>query len=332
MESKTLRSVAALIAGGALLGGCNDAEATQSTLTGEIVIDGSSTVYPITQAIAEEFRHVHPKVQSRVGLSGTGGGFKKFSAGETDISDASRPIKESEAASTAAAGVTYVELPVAYDGLTVVVSKANTWVDHLTVAELKRIWDTGSKVNNWNEVRDGFPDKPLKLFGPGTDSGTFDYFTEAINGKSGQCRSDFTASEDDNVLVTGVAGSEGGLGFFGFAYYKENRDKLIAGPIQDSGAPVAPTIETINDGSYAPLSRPVFIYVSTAAAARPEVKAFIDFYLETVPMLIEEVGYVALPDAVYAGVRQRFANRVAGSAYASPDAQGKSLLELYSRQ
>lgn len=274
--------------------------AEEAKLTGEIKIDGSSTVFPITEAIAEEFLAAHPDVKVPVGVSGTGGGFKKWIAKETDINDASRPIKEQEAADAKAAGIEFVEVKVAFDGLSVLVNPENTWVESLTVDELKKIWAPDSTVKTWKDVRPEWPADAIKLYAPGTDSGTFDYFTEAINGKSGEIRPDFTASEDDNVLVQGIAGDKNALGFFGFAYYEENMDKLKLVGIDNGKGPVSPSFETIKDGSYAPLSRPLFMYVTKEALAKPEVKTFMSFYLENAKDIVSEVGYVALPDDQYA--------------------------------
>lgn len=273
--------------------------ATESSLRGMIEIDGSSTVFPITQAVAEEFRKTHKGVQIPVGISGTGGGFKRFTVGETVIQDASRPIKQSEADAAAANGVEYIELAVAYDGLSVVANKDNTFVDCLTTAELKKIWEPGSTVNNWSQVRAGFPDQRLRLYGPGTDSGTFDYFTEVINGKAQASRADFTASEDDNTLVQGIAGDPNSLGYFGYAYYIENTDKLKLIGVDPGSGCVAPSNDSINNGSYAPLSRPLFIYVNKQAMERPEVREFVVYYLNNAAELAAEVGYVALPEADY---------------------------------
>ena len=276
--------------------------AGSQTLKGTVKVDGSSTVFPITEAVAEEFGKVreHRRVRVTVGVSGTGGGFKKFLAGETDINDASRPIKQKEIDKAQKNGVQYIELPVAYDGLSVVVNKKNTWVDYLTVAELHKIWKPGSTVKTWKDIRSNWPDQKIQLYGPGTDSGTFDYFTEVINGKSQVSRSDFTKSEDDNVLVKGVAGDKGSLGYFGFAYYVENKDKLKIVPIkQGNKNPVSPTMTTINNSSYAPLSRPIFIYVNLQSAKKPEVRKFIHFYLKNAKELVKEVGYVPLPDQDY---------------------------------
>lgn len=279
------------------------------TLKGTVKVDGSSTVFPITEAVAEEFGKVkaNRRVRVTVGVSGTGGGFKKFLAGETDINDASRPIKQKEIDKAKKNGVQYIELPVAYDGLSVVVNKSNTWVDFLTVAELHKIWKPGSTVKTWKDIRSNWPNQKIRLYGPGTDSGTFDYFTEVINGKSQVSRSDFTKSEDDNVLVTGVAGDKGSLGYFGFAYYVENKDKLKVVPIkQGDKKPVPPTMTTINNGSYAPLSRPIFIYVNLKSAHKPEVREFVRFYLKQAKELATEVGYVPLPDQEYRKYLDKF--------------------------
>lgn len=268
-------------------------------LSGTIKIDGSSTVGPISEAVAEEFMAANPGVRVTVGISGTGGGFKKFTGGETDISDASRPIKDEEKAKADESGIEYVEIPVAYDGISVVVNKSNDWAKDITVDELKKIWEPGSKITSWNQVRPEWPDEKITLYGPGTDSGTFDYFTDEINGEEGASRTDFTASEDDNVLVQGVAGDKGGLGYFGYAYYVENTDKLNALAVDGGNGPVEPTDKAIEDGSYSPLSRPIFIYVSKKSLERPEVKAFVEFYLTEGVSLIPEVGYIPFDKAKY---------------------------------
>ena len=266
-------------------------------ISGSIAVDGSSTVFPITQAVAEEFNAEEPDVQISVGVSGTGGGFQKFCAGETDISDASRPIKPDEEAPVCEEnGVEYVELQVAIDGISVVVNPANTWAECLTVEELKAIWEPGSTIDSWADVRAGFPDEPMPLYGPGTDSGTFDYFTDEIVGEEGASRSDYTASEDDNVLVQGVAGDPNALGHFGYAYYEQNTDKLKALAIDAGEGCVTPTRESIESGGYTPLARPIFIYVAKDAAGRPEVEAFVDFYLGSVNDLVAEVGYIPMPE------------------------------------
>lgn len=275
------------------------AEPEEAVLAGEIKIDGSSTVFPITEAVAEEFLAVHPDVKVPVGVSGTGGGFKKWIAKETDISDASRPIKDQEAADAKAAGIEYIELEVAFDGLSVLVNPENTWVESLTVEELKKIWAPDSTVKTWQDVRPEWPADAIKLYAPGTDSGTFDYFTEEINGESGAIRPDFTASEDDNVLVQGIAGDKNALGFFGFAYYEENQDKLKLVAIDSGSGPILPNFDTIKDGTYKPLSRPLFMYVNKESLSRPEVKSFLTFYLESAKDIVKSVGYVALPDEKY---------------------------------
>jgi phosphate transport system substrate-binding protein len=268
-------------------------------LSGTIEIDGSSTVFPITQAVAEEFRMVHPAVQVNVGVSGTGGGFKRFTAGETDISDASRPIKDSEKELAQKNGVDYIELRVALDGIAVVVNKGNMWVDYLTVEELKMMWEPDSAVDSWDDIRPEWPAQPIRLYGPGTDSGTFDYFTAEIVGEEGASRPDFTASEDDNILVQGIAGDQYSLGYFGYAYYAENTDKLRIIPIDSGSGPVTPSDSTINGGQYTPLSRPLFIYVSRESLERPDVKAFVEFYMENALDLVSEVGYTPLPEDIY---------------------------------
>jgi phosphate transport system substrate-binding protein len=267
-----------------------------SGTTASILADGSSTVFPITQAVAEEFSLENPDVKVSVGTSGTGGGFEKFCAGETDISDASRPIKpDEEVPACEQNGVEYVELQVAIDGLSVMVNPANDFAECLTLEELNAIWGPESTVDNWSQVRPGFPDQPLTLYGPGTDSGTFDYFTDEVNGEEGASRSDYTASEDDNVLVQGIAGDPNALGYFGFAYYEQNQDKLKVLGVDAGSGCVTPTTDTIASGEYSPLSRPLFVYVSKASAGRPEVNEFMGFYLSTVNELVPEVGYIPMP-------------------------------------
>ncbi|MDZ7660108.1 PstS family phosphate ABC transporter substrate-binding protein [Fodinibius sp.] len=283
----------------------------------EIQIDGSSTVFPLTEAVAEEYRSEAPNVRVTVGRSGTGGGFQKFIRGDIDINNASREIQESEAKVAEKNGIEYLELSVAYDGLSVVVHPDNDWVDYLTVEELKKIWEPEAQgeIMNWNDVREEWPDRPLNLYGAGTASGTFDYFTEAIVGESGASRGDFTASEDDNVLVQGVSTDQNALGFFGLAYYEENSDKLKLVPVKDGDKePVTPTIEAVANNRYTPLSRPLFIYVTKEAAQRPATQDFVKFYLETAPKVTKQVGYVAMPDSVYQVQKNKFE-----AFYAQPD-------------
>lgn len=294
--------------GTAIISSCQSGGEGKSDLEGAIKIDGSSTVYPITEAVAEEFRAEAPGVNVTIGLSGTGGGFKKFNRKEIDISNASRTIKTEEADAAKAAGIDFIELEIAYDGLAVIVNPQNTWVDHLTTEELKKIWEPGAQetIMNWSQVRPGFPDEKLSLFGAGTASGTFDYFTEAIVGETGSSRGDFMASEDDNVLVQGVAGDKGSLGFFGLAYYSENKDKLKLVPVDGGAGPIAPTDETVMSGAYKPLSRPLYIYVNSEAVKRPEVVRFVEFYLQNAATLAPEVGYVALPAEEYQKQLEKF--------------------------
>lgn len=302
---------------------------------GLITVDGSSTVYPITEAVAEDFQGAQPGTNVTVGISGTGGGFKKFCAGETDVANASRPIKASEIQACEEQGISFVELPVAFDGIAVMVNPNNTWVDRLTTEELKKIWEPAAQgtITKWSDVRAEWPDSEIHLFGPGADSGTFDYFTEAIVGEEDSSRGDFTASEDDNVLVQGIANDELALGFFGVAYYEENKDKLKLVPIDDgddtngAGA-VLPEYDAIAQGMYQPLSRPIFIYVSTTAAQRSEVDAFVQYYLENAPELTREVGYIALPGNAYTSALQKFANRVTDSVFAGGSEIGVSIDNL----
>lgn len=296
--SRGARTLVALVAViGALATACGGGET--GGRSGTIQIDGSSTVFPITQAVAEEFRKDHRGVQVVIGVSGTGGGFKRFTNGDTDISNASRAMTESEAEKAAANGVEYVELKVAFDGLSVLVHPDNDFVDCLTTEELRMIWAPGSTVSNWNEVRAGFPDRKLRLYGPGTDSGTFDYFTNKINGEDGASRPDYTASEDDNVLVSAIAGDRGALGYFGYSYYVVNADKLKLVGVDNGDGCVLPTPTTIHDGNYAPLSRPLFIYVNKNSVDRLEVFEFLKFFMENGAALANEVGYVGLPDDDY---------------------------------
>lgn len=295
-----------LIAAGALvLSACGSDEPSTNTdsgggataLSGPVVVDGSSTVQPLTAAAAELFQEKQNGVNVTVGTSGTGGGFKKFCAGETDISDASRAIKDEEAAECTTKGISYSELQVANDALTVVVNKANDWVECLTVDQLKKIWEPNSTVKNWNEVDPSFPNEPLALYGAGADSGTFDYFTAEINGEEGASRTDYNPSEDDNVTVQGVSGAKGALGYFGFSYFEENESKLKALEIDGGKGCVAPSLDTARDGSYAPLSRPLFIYPSDTGLKKPQVLAFVEFYLAENDAIVEAARFVPLTDA-----------------------------------
>ena len=297
-----------------------DAGNGAQSLSGTIRVDGSSTVAPLSEAAAELFRATHPNVQVTVGTSGTGGGFEKFCNGETDISDASRPIKDEEKAACGAKGVTFEELTVANDALSVVVNKENDWIDCITVEQLKKIWDQGSKVDNWKQVDPAFPNVPLKLFGAGTDSGTFDYFTDEINGDEGRSRTDYEATEDDNRTVTGVAGDKGGLGYFGFTYYEENADKLKALRIDGGKGCVAPSVATVQDGTYQPLARPLFIYPSAALLARPEGRAFVEFYAKDATRIAQEARYVPLTDAERATLDAKIASLLAKAGTPTPSA------------
>jgi phosphate transport system substrate-binding protein len=299
-----------------------------------IRVDGSSTVYPVTEAVAEEFQRANPGSRVTVGISGTGGGFQRFCRDELDIADASRPIRPSETETCDKAGVQYVELPIAYDGLAVVVHPSNTWATSMTVAELRTLWEPAAqgKVTRWSQLRPGWPDREIHLFGAGVDSGTFDYFTEAIVGKEDASRGDYTSSEDDNVIVQGVSGDELALGYFGFAYYEENKDKLKLVPVDDgdesngAGA-IAPSPETVTNGTYRPLSRPIFIYPAVKALQRPEVQGFLDFYVMEGVSLVREVGYIPLSEREYELVRERLASRTTGSMYQGTDSQSTLSLE-----
>ncbi len=301
----------------ALIASCGGSASNEthagSNLNGRVSIDGSSTVFPITEAVAEEYRSVEPGVRVTVGVSGTGGGFKKFIAGETDISDASRYIKDKELKGCAEKGREFLEIPVAYDGLAVVVNKANSFASTMTIDELRRMWSSDSTAKKWSDIRADWPDREFKLFAPGQDSGTFDYFTDTVNGKSGNCRGDVTFSEDDNVLVRGVVGDEDGIGFFGLAYYVENAAQLNCVAIDGGAGPIKPSMETVENSTYSPLSRPLFIYVSTEAVKRPEVDSFVRFYIENARSLAGEVGYVPMPQAVYTSLMGRYESKTTGS-------------------
>jgi phosphate transport system substrate-binding protein len=302
-----------------------------------IKIDGSSTVYPVTEAVAEEFQKAKKgAIKVTVGISGTGGGFKKFCRGETDISGASRPILKKEMDVCRENNIEYIELPVAYDGLAVMVNPKNTWVKSMTVTDLKKIWEPAAQgpVIKWNQVRPEWPDAPLKLFGPGVDSGTFDYFTEAIVGKAKASRGDYTSSEDDNVLVMGIAGDKNALGYFGLAYYEENRDKLKLIPIVNpkTGEEILPSEKTVMDGTYQPLSRPIFIYVSKKSLDKPEVKEFVEFYLKNAPKLVKQVKYIPLPEKAYKLAQERFSKIKTGSMFGGEPEVGVKIEDLLARE
>ena len=302
-------------------------EAPAGPMQGTILVDGSSTVGPITQAVAEEFRSQFPQVRVPVGISGTGGGFKKFCKEETDVSDASRFIRSSEQELCGEAGIEYIELPVAIDGIAVVVNPKNTAIgDSITVEELNKMWapESEDNITSWAQIRDGLPDQRLILYGPGTDSGTYDYFTKVINGAEGASRGDFTPSEDDNVLVQGIAGDTNAAGFFGLAYYEQNTDVIKALKVDGGDGPVFPTTDNVLSGKYAPLSRVIFIYVSTQAAERPEVQTFIDFYMKNASGLAGSVGYVSLPAEMYEMGLERFNSRKVGSVRDTDPEVGES--------
>jgi phosphate transport system substrate-binding protein len=273
--------------------------AANKDIQGKIAIDGSSTVFPITEAVAEEFRTEYPNIRVNIAVSGTGGGFKKFVLGEVQINNASRAIKEQEIKLAKEHNINYLEIPVAFDGITIVINKKNTWATQMTVEELRKMWSKSANVKNWSDVRAGWPARPIKLFGPGTDSGTFDYFVEALFEDKKDIRPDFQKSEDDNILVNGVVGDTDALGFFGYAYFSENKAKLNAVSLDSGKGAVAPSVVTINDGSYKPLSRKVFIYVNKATLKQEEMSAFLNFYLKNVPALSQEVGYIPLSDKEY---------------------------------
>ena len=330
-------ALAAVLA--AACGGGGENPASSSAGPSLIQLDGSSTVFPISEAVAEEFQKANPNSRVTVGISGTGGGFQKFCRGETDISDASRPIRPAEIEACQKAGIEYIELPIAYDGLAVVVNPKNTWATSVTVAELKTLWspDAQGKVLRWNQVRASWPNREIRLFGAGVDSGTYDYFTEAIVGKEGASRGDFTSSEDDNVLVQGVSSDELALGFIPYAYVEQNKDKLKIAPVDDGKAdngsgPIAPSSDTVRDGTYQPLSRPLFIYVARKAAERPEVQRFVDSYFGA-SALIREVGYVELTPQIYDLAKKHFAERKVGTAFGAGGSQvGLTLEQLLSRE
>lgn len=303
-----------------------------------VKIDGSSTVYPVTEAVAEEFQNANRGVKVTVGISGTGGGFKKFCRGETDISNASRPILAEEMKLAKENGVEYIELPICYDALTVVINKNNTWAQTMTTEELKKIWEPAAqgKISKWSQVNPKWPDEPIKLFGAGSDSGTFDYFTEAICGKAKSSRGDYTASEDDNVLVRGVEGDKNALGYFGFAYYAAHQAKLQGVKVdwdKDKIGAVEPTAENVINGTYNPLSRPLFLYVNKKSVqSRPEVKNFIEFYLDNVSSMAEEVKYVPLPQHAYAKIRERWNKMATGTVFGGHSEVGLTIDDLVTRE
>lgn len=300
-----------------------------------VKIDGSSTVFPITEAVAEDFQKAkRGAVNVTVGISGTGGGFKKFCRGQIDIANASRPILKKEMDECKASGVQYVEMPVAFDALTVVINPRNDWSKNITVEELKKIWEPAAqgKITKWNQVNASWPDETFKLYGPGSDSGTFDYFTEAVVGKAKSSRGDFTASEDDNVLVQGVASDKNGLGFFGFAYYIENQKKLKAVGVDGGKGPVLPSMKTVEDGSYQPLSRPIFIYVNIKSADKPEVREFIEFYMKNAISLVKEVKFFSLPPQVYTTNLEHLSQKKTGTVFNGQPEVGLQIEEVLKRE
>ncbi|MGA6828960.1 PstS family phosphate ABC transporter substrate-binding protein [Nitrospira sp. NS4] len=308
---------------------------THSEPTTLVKIDGSSTVFPITEAVAEEFqKETRGTVRVTVGISGTGGGFKKFCRGETDVQDASRPISASEMEACRANGIQYYELPVAFDALTLAVSPQATWIDTVTVEELKKIWEPPAqgKVTKWNQIRSTWPDQPLKLFGAGSDSGTFDYFTEAVVGKAKASRGDYTASEDDNTLVQGISNDKHALGYIPYAYFEPNKKRLKAVAVDGGHGPVLPSRETVENGSYQPLSRPMFIYVNATAAGKPEVKRFVEFYLAQAPLLVPQVKYVPLPKEAYNLAVSHFQKGKLGTAFQGISTIGMKIEDLLRRE
>jgi phosphate transport system substrate-binding protein len=308
---------------------------SRSESTALIKVDGSSTVFPITEAVAEEFqRETRGAVRVTVGISGTGGGFKKFCRADTDVQDASRPISQSEMEACRAAGVQYYELPIAFDALTVAVSPQATWVDSITIAELKQIWEPSSqgRVTTWNQVRSSWPAIPLKLFGAGSDSGTFDYFTEAVVGKAKASRGDYTASEDDNTLVQGIANDKHALGYIPYAYFEPNKKRLKAVAVDGGQGPVLPSRDTVESGAYQPLSRPVFIYINAKSAARAEVKRFVEFYMAQAPTLVLQVKYVPLPREAYELASAHFNNGKLGTAFQGTSTIGLKIEDLLRRE
>jgi phosphate transport system substrate-binding protein len=341
MTSKTMffgRWALAVAVGAALFAAGLGEPAAAQELKGKVKVDGSSTVAPITMATAELFQAENPGVRVTVGISGTGGGFKKFLDTRpdlrTDINDASRPIKGKEIQKAKEIGVEYIEIPIGIDGIAVMVHPSNTFCDHLTVEELKRIWEPGSAITNWSQVRAGFPDLNLKLYGPDTDSGTFDYFTKAIVGKEHSSRSDYTGSASDNVLVQGIAGDRGALGYFGYSYYEANKSKLkLVGVDNNDGNPIKPGLDIIRAGTYRPLSRPMFMYVNKESYKRPEVRAYLAYFLENARRIVEHptVNYVALSDELYKVGGMRLKDGKTGSAMAAAKGKGLDLAETFKK-
>jgi phosphate transport system substrate-binding protein len=330
---KTLGKAAAVsVTALAMVTGSAFAQAAGQPFT--IQIDGSSTVFPLSEAVAEGFQQqTQGRIRVTVGESGTGGGFRKFCRGEIHIAGASRPIRTSEMATCAAAGIQYVEIPVAFDGLTVVVNPSNP-IRSMTVQELRRLWEPGAqgRVTNFNQINSSFPNLPITLFGPGSASGTFDYFTEAVNGTARASRTDYTPSEDDNVIVQGVVGSPGGLGYFGYAYYEENRSRLRAIAVDSGNGPVAPSHDSVLNGTYSPLSRPIFIYINSAALRRPQVNQFAQYYVTNAGAQAERVGYIGLPASAYQTYLQRVQRRQAGTAFGGRQAIGITVEQLLARR
>lgn len=334
---KVMQFAAIGLSAGLGLLGLTGAAVAQSNM---VRVDGSSTVYPVTEAIAEEFLAQNPKIKVTVGISGTGGGFKKFCRGEIDVSNASRPILKNEMEDAKKNGVEYIELPIAFDALTVVINKENTWARTMTVEQLKKLWEPAAqgKITRWNQIDPSWPDEKIDLYGAGTDSGTFDYFTEAVVGKAKSSRGDYTASENDNDLVKGVEGNKYALGYFGMAYYEAHKDKLQGVSVAwDKNAktkePVAPSAKNVLDGSYAPLSRPIFIYVSKKAVEeKPEVRQFVDFYLKNVKEMATEVKYVPLPDVAYEAIRSRFDKLQSGTVFGGENEVGVKIEDIVKRE
>jgi phosphate transport system substrate-binding protein len=329
-------SIVAVACGGGAGGEAGSSESAGALIT----IDGSSTVFPIAEAVAEEYGKANPGIRPpTVGISGTGGGFQKFCRGETDISNASRPIRPAEIEACQKAAIEFIEVPIAYDGIAIVVNPANTWASEITVAELRTLWapEAQGKVTRWNQVRAAWPNRDIRLFGAGVDSGTYDYFTEATVGKEGASRGDFTSSEDDNVIVQGVASDELALGFLPLAYVEQNRSRLKIVPVDDAkpdngAGPITPSAETVRDGTYQPLSRPLFIYVARKAADRPEVQQFVQMFFDR-PELAREVGYIELTPQIYDLARTHFADRKLGTAFGEGGSQvGVTLEELLARE